>query len=131
MLQRCRDPASGPSSLTCVAVPVVTNASPRDNGPMVSTAAERQARRRARLRAGETLPACTLCGAKLLLDQRQRQDRQGDGLCWSCWVKSPAGQAAERERAARARRADPERIRELARERAKRFRAKQAGAAGG
>ncbi len=98
---------------------------------MVSTAAERQARRRARLRAGETVPTCTICGTRLLLDLRQRADRQGGDLCWSCWVKSPGGQAAERERAARARKVDPEKVRAQARERARRFRARAAQAAGG
>lgn len=98
---------------------------------MVLTPAERKQLQRARAKAGETLPTCGLCGAKLLLDLRQRQDRQGDGLCWRCWARSAAGLEAERLRGKRNREADPERARELARERARRFRAKQAGAAGG
>lgn len=95
---------------------------PGDNVVMALTPAERQARRRARLRAGEAVPCCSSCGAKLQPELRQRGDRQGDGLCWSCWIKTPAGQATERERSKRTRAADLERARELGRERARRFR---------
>lgn len=94
----------------------------RDNAPMPLTPAERQARRRARLRAGEAVPCCSSCGAKLQPELRQRGDRRGDGLCWNCWIRTPAGLEAERQRGKRTREADPERARELGRERARRFR---------
>jgi hypothetical protein len=89
---------------------------------MPLSAAERKRIQRARQKAGEILPTCSSCGARLQPDLRQRGDRQGDGLCWSCWIKTPAGLEAERERGKRAREADLERARELARERARRFR---------
>ena len=93
--------------------PVATITGRRDNAGMALTPAERQARRRARLRAGEAVPCCSSCGAKLQPDLRKRDDRQGVGLCWGCWIKTPAGQASERERGERTRDADPERAREL------------------
>ncbi len=101
---------------------VATIAERRDNAWMALTPAERQARRRARLRAGEVVPCCSSCGAKLQPDLRQRGDRQGVGLCWNCWIRTPAGQESERERGKRTRETDPERARELGRERARRFR---------
>ena len=100
----------------------------RDTGGMPPlTPAERQARRRARLRASEAVPCCSSCGAKLQPTLRQRPDRQGDGLCWECWILTPAGLAAERERGQRARAADPDRARQLARERARQFRQRLRG----
>jgi hypothetical protein len=131
VLQGCRDPVAGPGSLNFVAALVAANVWQRDNGPMRSTPAERKRLQRARAKAGETVPTCSLCGTRLLLDLRQRQDRQDDGLCWGCWLESPAGQAAERERAARARQVDPERTRALGRERARRLRARRAAQAAG
>ena len=110
---------------------MVTNALQRDNGPMVLTPAERKRLQRARAKAGEQVPTCSSCGARLLLDRRQRQDRQDDGLCWGCWLETPAGQADQRERAARARQADPEKVKAQGRERARRFRERKARAAGG
>ncbi len=83
----------------------------RDTDAMVLTPAERQRRRRARLKAGETLPCCTACGARLQLDRRERPDRQGDGVCWRCWIQTADGRAYEQQRRKRAREADPERIR--------------------
>ena len=104
----------------------------RDTGGMPPlTPAERQARRRARLKAGEAVPCCSSCGAKLQPTLRQRLDRQGDGLCWECWILTPAGQATERERGKRNRAADLERARELGRERARRWRQQQRAAQGG
>ena len=94
----------------------------RDNGPMAMSSAERKRIQRARQKAGEVVPTCSACGAQLQPTLRQRPDRQGDGLCWRCWARSPAGLAAERERGKRTRAADLERARELARERARRFR---------
>jgi len=102
--------------------PVATVTKPGDNRAMPLTAAERQARLRARRRAGEAVPCCSGCGAKLQPTLRQRPDRQGDGLCWGCWLGSPEGLKAERERGQRSRGTDPERARELARQRARRFR---------
>jgi len=102
--------------------PVATVTKPGDNQAMPLTAAERQARLRARRRAGEILPTCSGCGAQLQPTLRQRPDRQGDDLCWPCWVKTPAGLEAERKRGRRSRGTDPERARELARQRARRFR---------
>ena len=78
---------------------------------MVLTPADRQRRRRARLKAGEEVPCCNVCGAKLQLDLRERPDRQGDGVCWTCWIQTPSGREYERERRKRARKADPEKIR--------------------
>ncbi|MEA5443342.1 hypothetical protein [Cyanobium gracile] len=95
------------------------------------TPAERQARRRARLKAGEAVASCPSCGAKLQPTLRQRPDRQGDGLCWPCWIKTPAGLEAERERGKRTRAADLERARELGRERARRWRQQQRASQGG
>jgi hypothetical protein len=97
---------------------------PGDNGPMPLTPAERKQLQRARQKAGETLPCCSSCGARLQPDLRQRLDRQGVGLCWRCWAKSPAGLEDERLRNKRRRQADPERARELRRGSARRFRAK-------
>ena len=94
----------------------------RDNAWVALTPAERKRIQRARQKAGEVVPTCSACGAQLQLTIRQRPDRQGDGLCWRCWARSPAGLAAERERGQRARAADPERARQLGRERARRFR---------
>jgi len=68
------------------------------------------------------VPCCSSCGAKLQPDLRRRDDRQGVGLCWNCWICTPAGLEAERQRGKRTREADPERTRELGRERARRFR---------
>ena len=110
---------------------MATNAPQRDNGPMVLTPAERKRLQRAREKAGLAVPTCSSCGTRLLLDRRQRQDRQDDGLCWGCWLETPAGQADQRERAARARQADPEKVKAQGRERARRFRARKARAAGG
>ena len=88
--------------------------------------AERKRNQRARQKAGETLPTCSnpncVAKAKLQPNLRMRLDRQGVGLCWNCWIKTPAGQASERKRGERTRVADPERARELGRERARRFR---------
>jgi hypothetical protein len=95
---------------------------PGDNLVMAMTAAERKQLQRARQKAGETLPTCSGCGRRLQVSLQRRPDRLGDGLCWSCWIKTPAGLEAERERGKRTREGDPERARELARERAKRFR---------
>ena len=102
--------------------PVATVTKPGDNRAMPLTAAERQARLRARRRAGEAVPCCSSCGAKLQPALRERPDRLADSLCWSCWARSEAGLAAERERGQRVRAADPEHVRRLARERARRFR---------
>jgi hypothetical protein len=93
-----------------------------DNGGMALSDAERQQRRRDRKKAGETVPRCSTCGAQLQPALQRRPDRQGDGLCWSCWIKTPAGLEAERERGQRVRAADPEHVRRLARERARRWR---------
>ena len=102
---------------------------PGDTGWMALTQAERKRIQRARQKAGEVARCCSSCGAKLQPTLRQRPDRQGDGFCWRCWARSPAGPAAERERGLRARAADPERALQLARERARRFhqRASQGG----
>lgn len=78
---------------------------------MVLTPAERQRLRRARVRAGLTMQVCTSCGARLLLDRRVRADRQGDSLCWCCWLKTPAGRADVAARRRRARLASPEKVR--------------------
>ena len=74
------------------------------------------------MKAGEVVPTCSACGAKLQPTLRSLPNRQGDGLCWNCWIKTPAGLEAERERGQRNREADLERARELGRERARRFR---------
>ena len=102
--------------------PVATVTKPGDNRAMPLTAAERQARLRARRRAGDKVPCCSSCGAKLQPALQRRTDRQGADLCWSCWIKSPAGLEAERERGQRNMEADLDRARELGRERARRFR---------
>lgn len=102
--------------------PVATVTAPGEDGAMALTSAQRQARLRARQKAGQTLPTCSSCGARLQPYLRQRGDRQGDGICWRCWIKTPAGLEAERERGRRTREADLERARELARERARRWR---------
>ncbi len=102
--------------------PVAAITGRRDNAWMALTPAERKRIQRARQKAGEVAVSCSSCGARLQPNLRQRADRQGDGLCWSCWVKTPAGLEAERERGKRTREADPERARELGRERARRFR---------
>ena len=95
---------------------------------MVLTPAERQRRRRARLRAGEELPCCTSCGeARLQLERRERPDRQEDGLCWSCWIQTPDGLASISDRRKRARAADPEKIRAQTLTRVRRARAKAKG----
>jgi hypothetical protein len=98
-----------------------------DTDAMVLTPAERQRRRRARLKAGEEVPCCTSCGAKLQLDRRELPDRQGDGVCWSCWIQTPGGRDYERERRKRAREADPERIRAQTLASVRRARAKVKG----
>ena len=82
-----------------------------DTDVMVLTPAERQRRRRARVKAGEEVPCCTSCGARLQLERRERPDRQGDGLCWSCFIHTADGRDYERERRKQARKADPEKIR--------------------
>lgn len=102
--------------------PVAAPAGCRDNGLMVLTPAERKRIQRARQKAGEILPTCSSCGAQLQPTLRQRPDRLASGLCWPCWIESPAGLEAERLRGAARRGADPERARLLARERARRFR---------
>ena len=106
---------------------MATVTEPGEDGAMALTPAERQARLRARRRAGETVPCCSSCGAKLQPALRERPDRLADSLCWSCWQRSEAGLTAERLRGKRSREADPERARELGRERARRFRAKGQG----
>ena len=98
-----------------------------DTEQMPYTAAERQRRRRARLKAGEEVPSCTCCGARLQLERRERPDRQGDGLCWSCWIQTADGKAYERERRKRAREADPEKIRAQTLASVRRVRAKAKG----
>ena len=120
-------PAAGPGLTTATTTgqrpaTLAAIAGRRDNALMALTPAERQARRRARIKAGETVPTCSSCGAKLQPDLRKRDDRQGVGLCWGCWIKTPAGQESERKRGERTRVADPERARELAKARAWRFR---------
>ncbi|MCP9823901.1 hypothetical protein [Synechococcus sp. EJ6-Ellesmere] len=94
---------------------------------MVLTPAERQRRRRERLRAGEVLPSCSGCGAALRPSQRQRPDRKGDGLCWSCWAKTPAGRADARERRRQQRELDPAAARAASLQRVHRARLKAAG----
>ncbi|MCP9901735.1 hypothetical protein KBZ12_10835 [Cyanobium sp. Cruz CV13-4-11] len=111
--------------------PVATVTKPGDNQAMPLTAAERQARLRARRRAGEILPTCSSCGAKLQPALRERPDRVASGLCWSCWIASPQGLSAERARGQRNREADLERARELGRERARRFRQRASQASQG
>lgn len=104
----------------------VVNASGlRDDEPMPLTPAERQRAYRARQKAGESVPTCSACGAQLQLSRRARADRQGSGLCWSCWIKTPAGQAAEAERKRKHVEADPERRRQQVREAAARLRARR------
>lgn len=122
-------PAAGPGLIVAATVlpgpcPVAAAARCRDNAWMALTPAERKQLQRARQKAGETLPCCSSCGARLQPDLRQRLDRQGVGLCWRCWAKSPAGLEDERLRNKRRRQADPERARELRRGSARRFRAK-------
>ncbi len=102
--------------------PVATITGRRENGWMALSDAERQQRRRDRLKSGEAVPCCSSCGAKLQPTLQRRTDRQGADLCWSCWIKSPAGLEAERERGQGNREADLDRARELGRERARRFR---------
>ena len=94
---------------------------------MVLTPAERQRRRPARLKAGEEVPCCSACGARLQLDRRERPERQGDGFCWSCWIQTPDGRDYERERRKRAREADPEKIRAQTLASVRRVRAKAKG----
>jgi hypothetical protein len=105
---------------------IVANASGlRDDGQMPLTPAERQRAFRARKQAGESVPVCSACGARLQLSRRARADRQSSGLCWSCWVKTAAGQAAEAERKRKHVEADPERRRQQVREAAARLRARR------
>ncbi|NQV11051.1 MAG: hypothetical protein HQ527_07795 [Cyanobacteria bacterium] len=94
---------------------------------MVLTPAERQQRRRARVKDQQAQPTCTSCGCRVLPDSRQRPDRQGDGLCWSCWAKSPAGRAVSRERRRQQRDADPIAARAASLKRVHRARLKAAG----
>ncbi len=106
---------------------MASDAGGSDNGAMSPLSpAERKRNQRARQKAGETLPTCSnpncVAKAKLQPNLRMRLDRLRDGLCWNCWIHTPAGREAERERGRRTREADPERARELARERARRFR---------
>jgi hypothetical protein len=92
---------------------------------MPLTPAERQRAYRARKKAGEAVACCSACGAKLQLSRRERGDRQGSGLCWSCWIKTPAGQAAEAERKRRHAESDPDRRRQQVREAVARLRLRQ------
>jgi hypothetical protein len=103
------------------------NAQFRDTAAMPYTDAERQRLRRARLKAGEVVPSCTACGARLQLDRRERPDRQGDDHCWTCWLRTPAGRDYIRERRRLARAADPDKIREQTRASVRRARAKTRG----
>jgi hypothetical protein len=89
---------------------------------MPLTPAERQRAYRARKKAGEAVACCSACGAKLQLSRRERDDRQGSGLCWSCWIKTPVGQAAEAERKRRHAESDPDRRRQQVREAVARLR---------
>ena len=99
-----------------------------DTDVMPYTPAERQRRRRARLKAGEAVPCCTSCGARLQLERRERPDRQGDCLCcWSCWIQTADGKDYERDRRQRAREADPEKIRAQTLASVRRVRAKAKG----
>lgn len=97
----------------------------RDDDPMPLTPAERQRAFRARQKAGESVPVCSACGARLQLNRRERADRQDSGLCWSCWIKTPDGQAAEAERKRKHVEADPERRRLQVRKAAARLRARR------
>jgi hypothetical protein len=94
---------------------------------MALTPAERQRRRRARLKAGEEVPCCTSCGARLRLGLHERLDRQGDGLRWTCWIQTADGRAYEQQRRQRAREADPEMIRAQTLASVRRVRAKAKG----
>jgi len=94
---------------------------------MPSSPAERQRLRRARLKAGEELPCCTACGAKLQLGRRELPERQGLELCWSCWLRTPDGRSYIRDRRKLAREADPEKIRAQTLTRVRRARAKAKG----
>jgi hypothetical protein len=98
-----------------------------DTDVMPYTPAERQRRRRARLKAGEAVPCCTSCGTLLQLERRELPDRQGDGLCWNCFIQTPSGREYERERRKRARQADPEKIRAQTLASVRRVRAKAKG----
>jgi len=98
-----------------------------DTEGMALTPAERQRRRRARLKAGEEVPTCTSCGARLQLERRERPDRQGDGLCWTCWIQTPDGRAYEQQRRKRAREADPDKLRAQTLASVRRVRAKASG----
>jgi ribosomal protein L34E len=95
---------------------------------MVLTPAERKRLQRAREKAGEEVARCTGCGAKLQLVRRERPERQGDGVCWACWIKTPDGLASISDRRKRARAADPEKIRAQTLSRVRRARAKAKGA---
>ncbi len=110
---------------------MATVTAPGDNLYMALTGTERKRIQRARVKAGEVVPTCSACGAKLQPTLRSLPNRQGDGLCWNCWIKTPTGLEAERERGQRNREADLERARELGRERARRFRAKASKATQG
>lgn len=94
---------------------------------MVLTPAERKRLQRAREKAGEVVPTCTSCGARLQLERRERPDRQGDGLCWTCWIQTAAGRAYEQQRRQLARESDPERIRAQTLASVRRSRAKAKG----
>ncbi len=98
-----------------------------DTEQMPYTPAERQALRRARLKAGEELPCCAACGAKLQLDQRELPERQGLEICWTCWLRTPDGRSYIRDRRKRAREADPEKIRAQTLASVRRVRAKAKG----
>ena len=80
-----------------------------------------------RLKAGEEVPCCTSCGARLQLGLRERPDRQGDGLCWTCWIQNADGRAYEQQRRQRAREADHEKIRAQTLASVRRVRAKAKG----
>ena len=99
----------------------------RDTEEMVLTPAERKRLQRAREKAGEVLPTCTSCGARLQLGRRERPDRQGVGICWSCWIQTADGRVYERERRKRAREADPGKVRAQTLASVRRVRAKAAG----
>ncbi len=98
-----------------------------DTERMPYTAAERQRRRRARIKAGEAVPCCTSCGARLQIERRERPERQGDCVCWSCWIQTPGGRDYERERRKLAREADPGKIRAQTLASVRRARAKAKG----
>jgi DNA helicase TIP49 (TBP-interacting protein) len=94
---------------------------------MALTPAERQRLRRARLKAGESVPICTSCGALLQVGRRERTDRQESTLCWSCWIKTPEGQAAENERKRKHVEANPDLRRQQTRDAVRRHRERQRG----